>query len=221
MNYSAFVRLQQDQLIRSFLDDPANCFIGIPGLDAFQKRHFGAGSWRPLGAVSPSIAVIYNGPSATNELWLKPYDKAQTADGSYRKLWATYVETMQVDGISDQVDGRTQNVDHLLPETFAARQGYALVRVVAVDTRSNLTVGSTIEKSMANRTNPGCSFLADWFTIAKASCFRGSFSAKTTARDVMSDLRRHLATRGFPLPAHLQDIDSQSMEAILEWSRGG
>lgn len=110
-------------------------------------------------------------------------------------------------------------MDHLLPETFAARHGYAFVRVMAVDARSNLTVGGTVEKSMANRSTAGRSFLADWFTVAKASCFRGSFAAAVSARDVMAALRRHLESRGFALPGSAETLTAECMEAIVQWSR--
>ena len=37
-HYSAFVRAQQDALIREFFANPANCYIGVPSLDALAKR---------------------------------------------------------------------------------------------------------------------------------------------------------------------------------------
>ncbi len=223
MEYSAFVRDQQDTLIREFLTDQACCWVGVKSLEHFVRPNpLPHGAWRTLGeTIPPAEAVICKRPSGNDELWVRPKDKGASAGDAYRTYWNSFLREQAVVGIADTIRGRMQHIDHLLPETFAARNGYAYVRVMAVDARSNQTVGSTVEKSMANRVNPGGSFLADWFTVAKASCFHGSFAASVDENVVMEALLKHLGTRGFTVPPELRKRWLESMKTILEWSRAG
>jgi hypothetical protein len=144
-----------------------------------------------------------------------------TRSDAYRDHWAAFVAAMGAGPVTYTLNGRAQVVDHLLPETFATRQGYSHVRVIMVDYRGNAVVGSVVEKSMANRASPGKSMLADWFTAAKASCFGGSFAAAVNAATVMAALRAHIAARGFALPSAQDAATATGMEAILAWVRAG
>ncbi len=222
IDYAAFVRRQQDRLLSEFAKDPGSCFIGIPDPAAFQHRYGGRGSVRALPGRPLNQALVWSqGPPGTEELWVRPFDKAVTDSGAYRAHWGAFVSDLGAGPVAYTLGGRAQVVDHLLPETFAARQGYSHVRVMMVDARGNTTVGSVVEKSMAGRENPGTSMLPDWFTLAKASCFRGSFAARVPAAEVMRALRDHLAARGFTLPEGEAEPAPHAMEAILGWVRAG
>jgi hypothetical protein len=216
MHYAEFVRAQQDSFIRGFFQDPGTCLIVTPSIDKLLAVRRNS-NWRPLGATDPANAFVYSG-SDGDELWVRPFNK-DTGNGSYRRHWAQFVAQQGVDVQSGVVDGRQQHVDHLLPETFAAARGFSHVRVLAVDSRSNTTVGSTIERSMTQRVNPGKSLLADWFSVAKAACFLGSFRRDLPAAQVMAELRKHLATRGFVITSAMEPTVAHSMQAILDWSR--
>lgn len=220
VGYAKFVRAQQDAVLREFFEDPGNCFVGIPDTDAFKKRYGGKGSVRPLpGNVAISKAFIRSRGPGTDELWVRPYDKALKKNGTYRNFWEAFVASQNGGTVSFSIGGRAQAVDHLLPETFAARQGYGYVRVIMIDYRANATVGSTVEASMARRETPGKSMLADGFTAAKASCFHGSFATAAAPTSVMAALRAHFANRGFTVPPAMEAEFAQSLEQILAWSR--
>ena len=220
-DYGGFVRARQDAFLREFIDEPGHCFIGIPGLGAFAHRHQGSGSIRGLPGVALPEAFVWSRGPGTEELWVQPFDKAVTQSGAYRDHWAAFVELLGAGEVAYSLGGRAQVVDHLLPETFAARQAYAYVRVTMVDYRGNATVGSVVEKSMAGREDPGHGMLADWFTVAKVSGFRGSFAQAVDAATVMAALSDHLAARGFRVPEGQEASLALCMEAILAWARAG
>ncbi len=221
MDYAAFVRRQQDVLLREFVDNPGHCFIGIPSLSAFESRYFGSGSIRVLPGAALSEAFVWTRGPGSEELWVRPVDKSTSTNGKYRGHWEAFVRTLDAGEVTYRLGGQSQVIDHLLPETFAARQGYSHVRVVMIEKRGNSTVGSVVEKHMAQREDPGKSMLADWFTAAKASCFRGSFAKSVSNEQVMSDLRKHLTTRGFTLTEQESEVSPTCMEAILTWVRAG
>lgn len=221
MTYEQFVKNQQHALMREFIDDPGQSWIAVPSLEAFRKRHHGAGSWQGLPGVPTADAVIYRGPMGL-ELWVRPVDKTTQGDSGYRGHWAKFLAVSGGGEVKSRVNGRAMVIDHLHPETAATRHGFGkgYVRMMAVEARGNATVGSTVEKRLASREIPSKSYLSDWFTIAKVSGFRSSFKDGVPPKEVMSALLRHLRNLGYELPAGQAPDAPATMEAILKWSRG-
>ena len=102
--------------------------------------------------------------------------------------------------------------------------GFALVRVVAVDRRSNSLTGSTTEKAAAGpkpgRLRPRT---ADYFTLAKVSGFQGSLARRNASGGVAQALFDHLRAQGYPIPAGAKVDPALEVSLIqnkLDWRRG-
>lgn len=210
MDYAAFLRRQWQDLVDQWLglDDRLgmnSAWIALPDMSWVSRLDEpgfpgGGGRWTPLPGVSPTEALMRHDAKARPQLWVRPEDKAG-GDGRYAAHWARFVATCGVDAPASAVAGRKLAVDHLFPETAAARRGWLLVRTMAVDLRSNSLLGSTTEKVEANRGGVHRPRKATALTIAKVTGFQGSFARRHDPKAIAASFLAHL--RGCGL--HVRD----------------
>src|ERR1700722_7283555 len=171
---------------------------------------------------SHTAGLIWRDARGRAELWVRPEEKANEGTGLYARAWRQFVqlearlEPVAVPG------GRKLAIDHLYPETAGARLGLSLVRVMAVDRRSNSLAGSTTERA-APGPKPGSlrPRFATPFTLAKVSGFQVSLARRNASADVARALWEYLRAQGYPVPnGAIGALDAELTASILDWSRG-
>lgn len=232
MDYPTFVRRQHNAIMTQFFrtDSAKNAgvnlaFIAIPGLDwlsTIRPMLGPGGNWGALQGTPVSEALVWRGGDGESELWVRPEEKS-TGSGRYGRYWAAFCAQQGVAGTPGPVNGRAMAVDHLFPETTAARRKLAYVRAVPVDARSNSLVGSGVEKAEANRGGKQRPRTATYITLAKVSGFQGSFARRNTGAGIASALIAYLKGLGYTVPATYA-IDPAMEEELtaesIEWTRG-
>lgn len=209
MDYATFLRRQWQDLVDQWLglDDRlrmTHAWIALPDVSwvsRLQEPGFpgGGGRWSPLPGVSPSDALMRHDAKARPQLWVRPEDKAD-GDGHYAAYWARFVAQCGADAPASEIAGRKLAVDHLFPETAAARRGWLLVRTMAVDRRSNSLLGSTTEKVEANRGGVDRPRKATALTMAKVTGFQGSFARRHDPKAIAAAFLAHLRACGLVVP---------------------
>ena len=158
MLYATFLRSQWQDLLDQWLGvgdrlRMNTAWIALPDLTWMTKLSEagfpgGGGRWSPLPGVPPTEALMRRDAASRPQLWVRPEEKAEGA-GRYADHWASFVAALGMGEAVAEVAGRKLAVDHLFPETAAARRGCVLVRVMPVDRRSYSQLGSTTQTGEA------------------------------------------------------------------------
>jgi hypothetical protein len=159
----------------------------------------GGGRWAALPGIAPNRALMRRDHKARPQLWVKPEEKAEGSAG-YADAWRVFVQQLGRGPVAGEVNGRKIAVDHLFPETAAARRGWLLVRAMPVDCRSNSLLGSTTEKVEANREGVRRPRKATALTMAKVTGFQGSFARRHAPGDIAHGFLAHLRSCGLRVP---------------------
>jgi hypothetical protein len=212
MDYATFLRGQWQDLVDAWLglDDRLGlntAWIALPDMSwvaRLAEPGFpgGAGRWSPLPGTPPTEALMRFDAKSRPQLWVKPEDKAE-GDGRYAAYWAAFVRQLGQAAPASEVNGQKLAVDHLFPETAAARRGWLLVRSMPVDRRSNSLLGSTTEKVDANRGGVHRPRKATALTIAKVTGFQGSFARRHDPKSIAGALLAHLRGCGLRVPDNI------------------
>lgn len=226
MDYPTFLRRQWQALLDEWLGlDPRSsintAFIALPDLSwlgrlADPRLPGGGGGWSPLPGISPAEALLRRDHAGRPQLWVRPEEKAD-GSGRYAAYWDRFVRHLGAGTPSSTVEGRDLAVDHLFPETAAARRGFALVRAMPVDRRSNSLVGSSIERVEAGRGGVLRPRTASSVTLAKVTGFQGSFARRHDEKGIARDLLAHIKGCGLLVPAGvlLPDEEEAALSAWL------
>jgi hypothetical protein len=223
MDYAAFLHLQAEAVIQQFFAEYNIAWIGVPDLGWLTRRqtmHGGQVVALP-GAAAPD-AVIWRDANGRAELWVKPEEKADEGTGAYARAWRQFVQVIGHTAPVSELAGRRLAIDHLYPETAAARLGLSHVRVMAVDRRANSLLGSTTERAAAGG-KPGTlrPRFATYFTLAKVSGYQGSLARRNASAGVALGLLDYLRAQGYPVPAGALAVTEAELTASsLDWFRG-
>lgn len=228
MEYSTFLRGQWQAVLDEWLgiNSLGNlnvAYIALPDFSwldllADPRRPGGGGSWSPLPGASPTQALLRRDCAGRPQLWVRPEEKSG-GTGRYAAYWSSYVRLLTQEAATSSVGGKTLAVDHLFPETAAARRGWAFVRVVPVDRRSNSLVGSTIERVEAKRGGVARPRTATSITLAKITGFQGSFAGHKAAGSVARALLAHFRNCGLVIPDGVLLPDDDEAE-LMAWLIG-
>lgn len=231
MDYQSFVRRQHTTIMSQFFrTGPAKstdiniAFIAVPSLDWLSTKRplvGPGGNWGALQGTTVSEALVWRGGDGESELWVRPEEKS-SGNGRYEKYWAAFCAQQGITGTPGPVGGRPMAVDHLFPETAAARREFAYVRAVPVDRRSNSLVGGGIERAEANRGGRHRPRTATYITLAKVSGFQGSFAQRHTGTSVATALIDYLKGMGFAVPAQYAidpEMEKDLTAESIEWAR--
>jgi hypothetical protein len=230
MSFAQFLHTQHAALIAQYFAQyfaPVNvAYIALPTLQSFQQfpGQNGGGLDYSLG-FPPQDAVIWRDSQNRPELWVRPEEKASSsATGFYAKAWQQFVSIAGKTTYTPTLNGTPLAIDHLFPETAAARLGLGYVRVTAVNRRSNSLVGSTTETAAARgKTGTRRPRTATAQTIAKISGYQGSFASANNAAAVAHSLFAYLQAQGYPVPTGNQalvDLEQDLIASKLDWFRG-
>jgi hypothetical protein len=228
MDYATFLRGQWQTLLNQWLGihPPGGvnvAYIALPDIEALERLrqpHMpgGACTWGPLANLSPTEALVRRDAAGQPELWVRPEEK-DSGSGRYAEYWARFASLFGFANPPSAVAGRDLAVDHLFPETAAARRGWLLVRAMPVDRRSNSLVGSTTEKVEAGRGGRNRPRTATSITLAKVTGFQGSFSKRNATGDVARALLAHIRTCGLTVPAGTMLPDNEEA-GLMAWVIG-
>ena len=209
MTYADFLREQWQDVLDHWLgvDDRLGmntAWIAIPDVSWAVKLSEpafpgGGGRWAALPGFAPNRALMRWDGKARPQLWVKPEEKAE-GSGDYAEAWRTFTQQIGRGPVTAEVTGRKLAVDHLFPETAAARRGWLLVRAMPVDRRSNSLLGSTTEKVEANRDGVRRPRKATALTMAKVTGFQGSFARRHAPGDIARAFLAHLRSCGLRVP---------------------
>ena len=223
MDYAAFLHAQAEAIVEQFFGPYNIAWIAVPDLGWLARRQgMDGGHVTALPGFAAAEGVIWRDTQGRAELWVMPEEKADEGTGTYARAWRGFVQTVAHTTAAAEVNGQKLAIDHLYPETAAARLGLALVRVMAVDRRANSLLGSTTERAAAGP-KPGSlrPRFATPFTLAKVSGFPGSFARRHDAGTVAQALLNHLRAQGYPVPAGaLGALEADLTASTLEWFRG-
>lgn len=223
MTYADFLRTQWQALVDEWLASPNIAYIALPDLTWLDKLADprwpgGGGGWSPLGDVAPGEALMRRDRHGRPQLWVRPEEK-DGGSGRYAAYWARFCGLLGMADPPSSIGGRALAVDHLFPETAAARRGWVLVRAVPVDLRSNSLVGSTSEKVEANKGGAARPRTATSITMAKVTGFQGSFARSQAAGSVAAALLSHIRNCGLQVPANAF-LPAGEEEALIAWLIG-
>lgn len=230
MEYATFLRRQWQALLDEWLGltDPSainTAFIALPSLDWVDRlsrpeQPGGGGHWSPLPNVAPTEALVRRRRDGAPQLWVRPEEKAG-GSGRYAAFWNAFVVSQGLPAPPSSVNGRALAVDHLFPETAAARRGWLLVRAMPVDRRSNSLVGSAIERVEAQREGATRPRTATSITLAKVTGFQGSFARANDSGAVAAALLAHIRSCGLHVPPGtlLDTVEADLVQGLIEFCR--
>jgi len=223
MDYAAFLHAQAEALVEQFFAAENIAWIAVPDMGWLARRQgMDGGQVTALPGFPATEGVIWRDAKNRAELWVMPEEKADEGTGLYARAWRVFVQTVAHTSPAAEVNGQKLAIDHLYPETAAARLGFALVRVMAVDRRANSLLGATTERAAAGP-KPGSvrPRFATTFTLAKVSGFAGSFARRHDAAAVAHGLLNHFRAQGYPVPVGaLGALEANLTASSLEWFRG-
>lgn len=211
MAYADFVRAQHQAILDQWLGAVNTAFIALPSEDWLTRLENpampgGGGHWLPLAGFSPKHARCWRGTDGQRQLWVMPEEKSK-GSRLYAEAWAAFAALHGHSDVPSTIAGRAYAIDHLFPETAAARRGWVLVRAVPVDRRSNSLVGSTSEKVEARQGGRARPRTATSLTLAKVTCFQLSFARANDAHAVASALVSHILGCGLVVrPGAIESI---------------
>lgn len=204
MDYARFLTAQRQALLDQWLAEVNVAYIALPDEASVTELEDvrlpgGGGHWLPLPGFAPAEARRFRAADGRRQLWVRPEEK-EAGSGLYARAWAAFARTEGFADAPSTVAGRRLAIDHLFPETAAARRSWLLVRVMPVDLRSNSLVGSTAEKVEAGRPGRARKRTATALTIAKVTGFQGSFARRHDANTVAQALVAHIRGCGLAVP---------------------
>ncbi len=223
MAYADFLRAQHQAILDQWLGDVNTAFIALPSEEWLTRLENpampgGGGHWLPLPGFSPKHARCWRAADGQKQLWVMPEEKAG-GSGLYARAWAAFAAAEGQADAASSVAGRPLAIDHLFPETAAARRGWVLVRAMPVDRRSNSLLGSTSEKVEAGQRGRARPRTATALTMAKVTGFQASFARANDARALAAALVSHIL--GCGLVVRPGAIDSIAHEIDLTaWKIG-
>lgn len=221
--FDAFVRRQAEALVAQFFAPGNTAWIAVPDMGWLARRQtLDGGRTEALPGAEASEALVWRDEADQAELWVAPEVKTTAGTGRYARHFKGFVSRFSQGSTQLDMDGLA--VDHLYPETAAARLGFSHVRVMAVDRRSNSLLGSTVEAAAA-RTKTGAvrPRFATYFTLAKVSGFQGSLAKREASGKVGRALIAHLRASGFAVPADAMvdpTLEAELTASSLDWYRG-
>jgi len=220
MEYATFLHAQAAAIVDQFFADYNIAWIAVPDIATLMRRQtFDGGRVVALPGFAAADAVIWRDSKDRAELWVKSEDKTAGGTDLYARAWRQFVQLIAQTQAAATLNGRALQADHLYPETAAYRSDLTYVRVMAVDARSNVLLGSTTEKFAANAKpgTPGRPRSATYFTLAKVSGYQGSLALRNSADDVARSILAHLRAKNYPVP---KDALEQSLTSgKLSWFR--
>ncbi len=197
MEYEKFLRQQWQSLYDEWINNSGHRNIAFHTDEqrekSTQRGHPGdGGRWVNLGRCDPRKARVYEGPSGDRQLWVRPADKTRKPSAAYRRYWRRFVRSQ---GVREPYTyfGKIFPVDHLFPETAAARTGLEWIRVVPVKARSNALV-SFLEKKRAAKTENPRPHTADYITMVKVTGFEKSLISFPNGHEFACQFMLHLET---------------------------
>ena len=222
MDYAAFLHQQTAAIVEQYFANRNVAWIGVPDTGWLTRRQTMDGGHVVALPGFPAIdAMIWRDDKDRAELWVRPEEKAVDGSDLYEHAWRQFVLlAANVEAVT-MLAGRKLAIDHLYPETAGKRLGLALVRVMAVNLRSNSLVGSTTEKAAAGP-KPGTlrPRFADSFTLAKVSGFQMSFARRNDSASIARALWAHLRAQGYPVAeGAIGELDADLTASKLDWFR--
>jgi len=147
--FTALLEKQRLTMIKQFVTDPKNCWIGTRSLNDIDNiRGRSGGQRKPLLGYGDDEAFVWVDGEGEPECWVKAEDKA-AGSGIYTKAWMNFcLDPCKVTCTTGDLDGF--NVDHLYPETVGATGAIAYVRAMPVLAGPNKSMG-TVEKAMKKK----------------------------------------------------------------------
>lgn len=224
MDYAQFVRVQQAAIIEQYFAPTNRAWVAVPDTGWLGRRQtLEGGRVEAMLGLPAADALVWRDDAGRYELWVKPEEKHKAGTDLYARAWSQFVKLVGKTTQAANVNGHDLAIDHLYPETAAARLGLSYVRVMAVDRRSNSLLGSTIETAAArDKTGSLRPRLASAFTIAKVSGFQGSFAKRHDSAGIATALLAWLRQQGYPVPSTQAGAElEQSLTASsIDWYRG-
>jgi hypothetical protein len=223
MDYASFLHQQVAALVEQYFANTNIAWIAVPDLEWLTRRQsMDGGQVTALPGFASDEGIIWRDAKGRVELWARAEEKATEGTDLYNRAWREFVKLNARTQPMSDVNGRKLQVDHLYPETAAARLGLSHVRLLPFDARPNRTVGSTVEKAAAGP-KPGTlrPRFATPFTLAKASGFQQSFARRNNSADVARALWDYLKAQGYPVSSGaLAALDMGLTASTLDWFRG-
>lgn len=196
---------QRRSIAQQMRRDPANVLIGIESIDALARRpdalrarHQGLeGLVASIAGIDRGDGVAYLAASGSEpECWCRPVDKGQSK-GPYVRVWRAFQRQFYNSDYQAEKDASRWAIDHLYPETAAAREGHAYVRILPVDAVANRNIGTAVERFMARRAHRATTTGHDltYLTMAKIAGWRGRIDNPVSWKTVY-DLVSHVVATG-------------------------
>ncbi len=231
MEYERFLHQQWQYLYDEWIDHSGHNYIAFH-TDEQRKKSTSkgwpgdGGRWANLGGCDPDKVQVYHGPGGEQQLWVRPVDKTLKPSAAYRRHWRKFVRSQEVQE-PYTYDEKILPIDHLFPETAAARAGIAWVRITAVKARSNALV-SFLEKKRAAKNEQPRPHTADYITMIKVTGFEKSLKSFANGRDFALQFVSHLEscqqirTRPFEdIKLEIELIAHSFERAVLDNNHGG
>lgn len=203
------MRRQREAIVQQMRLDPANVLIGVRSHHELERRseslRFGGDSSSvivPLTSLDgkdilPTDGVAYR-PTVGNEpeCWCRPVDKSQ-ASGPYERVWRAFQKQFYNSDYNSERNPSRWAIDHLYPETAAAREGFIYVRLLPLDAVANSAIGAAVEAFMARQAASSTKIAHDltYLTLAKLSGWRGKLENPVEWRTVYQMIE-HIVTNG-------------------------
>ena len=141
---------------------------------------------------------------------MRAVDKVKSVGSfSYTKCWNSFAISCGVE--NPRSIGSDWQVDHVYPETSAARRDWGFVRIMPVMRKANAGVGASLEALLAGispEDHKG-GWIANWYTIAKITGFQGTF-AKKDVGDM--DLAKQLVAHVSCIYPNLKTLNQNTIE---------
>lgn len=227
MDYPNFLHAQAAAIVEQFFAAYNIAWIAVPDTETLMRRQSfdHGGQVANLPGMDATEAVVWRDSKNRPELWVRTEDKAINGTDLYARAWKAFVKQFAGVAPTPQAGGRALQADHLYPETAAIRADLNFVRVMAVDARSNVLLGSTTEKLAAGGKlgRAGRPRSATYFTLAKVSGFQESFGKSKSASDVTAALLNFLRAKGYPVPKNATpdaSLEHDLTTSKLNWFRG-
>ncbi|GAN69575.1 hypothetical protein [Acetobacter orleanensis] len=196
MTYKEFVARQKAEFIRQYVEDIIYCWVRVDSKNNFRTRTQKtdkdkvSGGLEELEGFNGDDAIVWIGNKNSDnvekqpELWVKPNSKDEPS--LYREAWKKFsriyggVDVTELDQI--------HHLDHLHPETTAAKNKDSYVRLMPIPARSNILVGAVIEKVQAQNDYLTGGFTAYDITLCKVLGLDISFRREISADEIIDTI---------------------------------
>lgn len=213
--FADVLRRQRAAILKQMWLQPANVLIGVDKLERLSGRPDalrqaltdGRSRIIPIDDVKIEDGVAYLPEVGSEpECWCRPVEKA-VEKGPYERVWRAFQKQFYNSDYND-AKGPQWQIDHLYPETAAARQSYAYVRLLPLDSVANGNIGRALEGFMARRAWDARKEARDltYLTMAKITGWRGQIT-KPVEWKVVYDLVKYVIKAGL---AHQPGLSSDT-----------